>query len=93
MTLASGHFAHSGANGFVASLVRETVRKAIVDQPEAGDGIGGSALITQQAGETPRSAQLRAPSVSRQSTQIATFLIKSSNFCSVGEWEVGRLRT
>ena len=33
-----------------------TVRKAIVDQPEARDGIGGSTPITQQAGETRRSA-------------------------------------
>jgi hypothetical protein len=37
----------------------ETVRKAIVEQPEAGDGIGGSTLITQQKGETHRSAQLK----------------------------------
>jgi hypothetical protein len=33
-------------------------RQRFVDQPEAGDGITGSALIIQQAGETRRSAQL-----------------------------------
>ena len=36
----------------------ETLRKAVVDRLEAGDGVGGAALIAQQAGEARRGAQL-----------------------------------
>jgi hypothetical protein len=36
----------------------ETLRKAVVDRLEAGDGIGRSDLIAQQPGEARRGAQL-----------------------------------
>ena len=36
----------------------ETLRKAVVDRLEADDGIGGSALIAEQAGQARRSTQL-----------------------------------
>ena len=36
----------------------ETLRKAVEDGLEAGEGIGGSALIAEQAGEARRGAQL-----------------------------------
>src|SRR5580704_10256808 len=36
----------------------ETLREAVIDRPEAGAGIGGAALIAQQAGEACGGAQL-----------------------------------
>src|SRR5258705_13824256 len=36
----------------------ETLRKAVVDRLEAGDGIGVAAVTAQQAGEARRRAQL-----------------------------------
>jgi len=36
----------------------ETLRKAVVERPKAGDGVGGAALIALQAGEARRGAQL-----------------------------------
>jgi hypothetical protein len=36
----------------------ETLREAVIDWPEAGDGIGRAALIAQQAGEARCGAQL-----------------------------------
>ena len=36
----------------------ETLRKAVVDRLEAGDGVGAAALTAQQAGEARRRTQL-----------------------------------
>jgi hypothetical protein len=36
----------------------ETLRKAVVDRLEAGDGVGGTALMVQQAGEARGGSQL-----------------------------------
>src|SRR4029077_15062918 len=35
----------------------ETLREAVVDRLEAGDGIGGSMLVAEQPGKARRSAQ------------------------------------
>src|SRR5690348_7588139 len=57
--------AATGVARFIQKLFRrdqiggvETLRKAVVDGPQAGDGIGGSTLIAQQPGEARRGTQL-----------------------------------